>query len=402
MRKRLDDYRDIVGDEILFGIFKKALKLNGKRIVHINSTAMGGGVAEILRSLIPLMNDIGMDAGWRVIHGTQDFYNITKKFHNALQGEKINLTKLKKQIYESTNEDFSFFTHLNHDFVIIHDPQPLPLIRYRSKQQPWVWRCHVDLSEPNPDLWHFLKLFLMRYDMMIISNDKYKKADIPIEQKIVFPSIDPLTVKNMDIDAATTAKVLKKFGVPTDKPLITQISRFDKWKDPDGVIEIFKRVRSARDCRLVLCGGAASDDPEGIIIYEKTVKKGEELIKRGEIIMITAVSDVLVNVLQRESSVIIQNSKREGFGLTIAESLWKETPVVATAVGGIPLQVIDGKNGYLVATGDYDTAAERIMKILDDGELRKELGKNGKEHIRKHFLITRLLSDYLDLLNELR
>jgi len=392
----LNDYREITGEKIISELYKKARPFYGKRIIHINSTYYGGGVAEILNSLVPLMNDVGLDTGWRIIRGSPDFFLITKKFHNALQGDSINLTEIKKKIYLQTNEDFATYTHLDHDCVIIHDPQPLPMIKFYRKRQPWVWRCHIDLSHPNEQLLNFLKGFLLKYDIEIISHEDYK-ADVPMEHKVIRPGIDPLTPKNMELSKADMSKYLKKFNVPLDKPLITQISRFDKWKDPVGVIEVFKLVKKKIDCRLVLCGSMASDDPEGLEIYDRVKQRANNLIARGDILLITSENNILVNALQRSSAVIIQKSTREGFGLTVTEALWKEAPVVASNVGGIPLQITDGENGFLLEPKDIHGFSERIIELMKNPDMAKELGRNGKNTVREKFLITRILQDYLDL-----
>ena len=397
----LNDYRDIVGDKVISEIYKKARKLYGKSIINLNSTYMGGGVAEILNSLVPLFNDIGIDAGWRVIHGNPDLFNITKKFHNALQGDKINLTEIKKKLYIQASEEFSVYTHLDHDCIIIHDPQPLPLINYYKKRQPWIWRCHVDISYPNGQLWDFLKEFILKYDAAIFSNEEYIKDDIFLEQKIIHPVIDPLTPKNMELSEKVISKYLNKFNVPMDKPLLTQISRFDKWKDPEGVLEVFKLVKRKVDCRLVLCGSMATDDPEGVKIFEKVQRRANDLIIKGDVILITSENNILVNALQRRSDVIIQKSIREGFGLVVSEALWKESPVVASNVGGIPLQIVDRANGFLVEPRDNEGFADRIIEIMKHPNLGKELGKEAKEVVRKKFLVTRLLSDYLDLMKDI-
>ncbi|MCK4224631.1 MAG: glycosyltransferase [candidate division Zixibacteria bacterium] len=399
--KSLDDYSEIVGDQVLSSIYRKARKLTGKHVLHINATYQGGGVAEILGSVVVLMNDIGIDTGWRILHGTPDFFAITKKFHNALQGSPINLTEIKKRLYIRANEDFSMFTHIDHDYVIVHDPQPLPLIKYYAKKQPWIWRCHVDLSTSNNAIWDFLKKFILRYDVVIMSSEKYRRGDLPVEQRIIQPAIDPLSPKNVEISQRDISKYLKKFGIPRDKPLITQISRFDKWKDPEGVIQVFKLVKKKVDCRLVLCGSMAADDPEGWMIYEKVERKAKDLIENKDVILITSENSILVNALQRVSAVIIQKSTREGFGLTVTEALWKGTPVVTSNIGGIPLQVTDGENGFLVEVGDKKGFAERIIQLLKNPDLTEEMGKKGKEIVRKNFLITRILSDYLDLLNDM-
>lgn len=397
---RLQDYMDIVGDDMIHKIYLKTRKSYNKHLVHVNSTSQGGGVAEILHSIVPLMNDIGLEAGWRVLHGNSDFFSITKKFHNGLHGERIELTDAIKKEYLRANEEYSIFTHLDHEVVIIHDPQPLPLSQFYSKKQPWLWRCHIDLSNPDPDLWSFLKKFILKYDLVIVSHESYKKDDLPVEQRIIHPAIDPLTQKNREINNGTIKDFLQKFDIPTDKPLLTQISRFDKWKDPVGVIEVFEEVRKKIDCRLVLCGNMASDDPEGIEIFERVKERAGDYLDTRDIILITVESNTLVNVLQRASDVIIQKSIREGFGLTVTEALWKGTPVVASNKGGIPLQVKDEVNGYLLDPDDNNGFADRIIHILENKNLRKEFGDKGREHVRKNFLTTRLILDYLNLLEE--
>ncbi len=397
--KNLEDYKQIVGDEVIWTIRQKARKLYGKHIVHINSTYQGGGVAEMLGTLVPLMNDIGIDAGWRILHGTTDFFNITKKFHNALQGDRINLSEMKKRLYLQANESFSTYTHIEHDCVIIHDPQPLPLVRYYRRRQPWIWRCHIDLSHPDENLWQFLKTFILRYDMVLLSSDKYRQEDLPVEQRIVHPVIDPLSPKNIPLNNSEIIRFLKKFKIPLDKPIISQISRFDKWKDPEGVVKVFEKVKKEVDCRLILCGSMAFDDPEGWKIYERVKRRVSHHLERNDVILITSEDTMLVNALQRAAAVVIQKSLKEGFGLTVAEALWKEKPVVASNVGGISLQIDDGKTGFLIDPHDIDGCAERIIQLLRNPDLGHEMGKKGKEEVKNKYLITRILSDYLDLLN---
>lgn len=397
---RLEDYLHIVGDEEIARILRKARKLYGKHFVHMNSTYHGGGVAEMLNTLVPLTNDANVDAGWRILHGNSDFFAITKQFHNSLQGADLRLTEAKKQIYLDTNREFSIFTHIDHDAVVIHDPQPLPLIRNYQKAQPWIWRCHIDISEPNRELWDFLKQFIIRYDMVIISSDTYRKPDLPVEQRVIEPAINPLSPKNEELTDEHVRSILGNFGIPLDKPIITQISRFDPWKDPQGVLDVYRLVRERVDCRLVMCGSMASDDPEGYDVYEKTRAQAGDLIDSGEVILITYESNIMVNAIQRAASVIIQKSLREGFGLTVTEGLWKEKPVVASRVGGIPLQIEDGETGFLLEPGDVEGFADRTVELLQDPELAGGLGVKGKERVRKRFLITRLLSDYLDLITD--
>jgi len=399
---RIDDYRDIVGDEIIAAMFKKMRRLYNKHVLHVNSTYTGGGVAEMLQSTVPLMNDIGLDAGWRTVHGNIDFYGITKKFHNALQGDRINLSAMKQSLFEQVNRQFSSYTHINnHDYVVIHDPQPLPLIQNYRKRQPWIWRCHIDLSAPDKELWSYLKKFILKFDMVIFSKESYKSTDLPMEYRIIMPAIDPLTHKNKPISDAIIKQQMKKYGVPADKPIVTQISRFDKWKDPLGVLEVFEKVRSKFDCRLVLCGNMATDDPEGLTIFEKIRKRAKPLIDSNDVILLTVESNILVNALQNFASVVIQKSTREGFGLTVTEALWKETPVVASKVGGIPLQIEDGENGFLLDSLDLDGFADRTIELLKNRRLAKKFGKAGKEKVREMFLITRVVSDYLDMFIDL-
>jgi trehalose synthase len=397
----IENYRKIVGDYTIAEIYKKARKLYGKNILDVNSTYMGGGVAELLSTMVPLINNIGIDEDWRILHGNPDFFGVTKKFHNALQGEKIHFTNMKKNLYLKTNEDFSVYTRLGqNDVIIVHDPQPLPLITFYKKRHPWIWRCHIDLTSPNKKLWDFLKNFILRYDIVVISDERYRHKDLFVEQRVISPAIDPLSPKNIELPDSTVEKYLKKYQIPTDKPLITQISRFDKWKDPEGVIDIFARVREEIDARLILCGSMATDDPEGYTIYERVKKKADKFIKKGDIILITSENNILVNVLQRVSNVIVQKSIREGFGLTVTEALWKSRPVVASNVGGITLQIKDGETGFLLEPEDIDGYARRIIEIIKDKKLAAGLGKNGKEHVKKNFLITRLIIQHLDLLNE--
>lgn len=393
--KHLEDYREIVGDEIISEIFQNSKSLYGKKVLHVNSSYQGGGVAEILNHLVPLMSDLGIEVDWRVIHGHHDFFNTTKKFHNALQGEEINFSELKRSVYTETNKNFTSYSNIDHDIVIIHDPQPLPLIRYFKKGQPWIWRAHIDLSNPNDEVWNYLKQFLIRYDKAVFSAKDFISKDLGMETEIIHPSIDPLTIKNTEIDESTIDKYLNKYGIKDDKPIISQISRFDKWKDPEGVIEVFDKVKEEIDCRLVLLGAMATDDPEGPKIYETVIKKTKD---RDDIVVINKESDILVNVLQRVSSVILQKSLKEGFGLTVTEALWKGSPVVASDVGGIPLQITDGESGFLVDPENYDEVADRVIQILTNPELGAKLGGSASKQAKEHFLITSQLLSWIKML----
>jgi trehalose synthase len=400
MKKSLDDYRPVVGDQVIGEIYAKARPLQGKRIVHVNSTSQGGGVAEILGSLVPLMNDVGIETDWRVLHGSSDFFTITKKFHNALQSGALNLTDMKKQLYTQTNEAFATYCHIDADCVIVHDPQPLPLIKYYKKKVPWVWRCHIDLTHPNGALWDFLKTFIMRYDLAIVSSDIYQKKGLPLEQRIIAPAIDPLSLKNRELSKKDILKYIEKAGIPTDKPIVTQVSRMDIWKDPEGLLDIFKQVKEKVDCRLLYCYDMAADDPEGNAVFQRIYRKARKFVEKGDVLFVLGNSQILVNAIQRFSTVLVQNSIKEGFCLCVTEGLWKGKPVVATKVGGIPLQLVEAENGFLVEPQDKEAFASRIIQLLQNPDMADQMGKKAKETVRENFLTTRLLLDYLTLLND--
>lgn len=401
MLRHIENYIEIVGAEVISAIYKKARRLYGKHICHINSTFFGGGVAEILSRLIPMMNEVGTDVDWRILHGNPAFFDVTKKFHNALQGGFINLTQMKKRLYSDVNEEFAGYTFLDYDCVMVHDPQPLPLIKFHKKQQPWIWRCHIDTANPNKELWNYLKHFIIMYDVIIFSSEKYIKKDLPVQQKVIAPAIDPLSLKNRELSEKDILKYIKKAQIPTDKPLITQVSRMDPWKDPEGVLEVFNLVREKIDCRLLYCYNLAHDDPQGIEILNRVYNKVRKMGINGDVIFVVGNNDILVNAIQRFSTIIIQKSIREGFGLTVTEALWKAKPVIAGNVGGITTQIKDGHTGFLVDPHDYKGCAERIIKLLKNPKLAREMGQKAKEHVRQNFLITRLMSDHLDLLTEI-
>lgn len=398
----LKRFEQIVGEDVIKGLQEKAEKLSKLHIVCISSTFQGGGVAEILNSAVFLFNEIGIDFGWRILHGTSDFFTVTKKLHNALQGEEVKLTDKRKRIYYETNKRFSTFTHVKHDLVVVHDPQPLPLIEFYDKKQPWIFRCHVDLSNPHGPVWEYLKQFIDKYDHFVVSRDGYQRGDLRIPQSVIYPAIDPLLVKNQPLSDKRCNKYLQRFGIRLDKPIIAQVSRFDKWKDPLGVVKVFNLVRKETDCQLVLLGSLAPDDPEGQKIYQTVEKEISQSKHREDIKILLVHDDFLVNCLQRTSAVIVQKSLKEGFGLTVSEALFKKTPVVASNVGGISLQVIDGENGFLHEPKDYKGFSKSILTLLADKKLRESFGEKGREHVKKNFLMTRLLGDWLDLFAKYR
>jgi len=388
---RLKDYERFVGAEAIERIRKKASQIQDLHVVNVNSTYYGGGVSQILSSLTLLMNSLGIKTGWRVVHGPPDFFSITKKIHNALQGGKINLSDRKMKIYEQVIYENAIRNHLDHDVVIVHDPQPLPIINHYRKNCPWVWRCHIDLSRPNQEVWNYLMPFIEKYDAVILSNRDYKQK-LKIPQLFFMPAIDPFTITNRELSQKEIDERLNYYNIPTDLPLVVQISRFDRWKDPEGVIQAFKLAKKQVDCTLVLLGNVATDDPEGAEVYQSLLDSREE-----RIIILSYQDGALVNALQRRAACVLQKSIREGFGLTVTEAMWKGAPVIGGNTGGIRYQIEDGVNGFLVSS--VPQAAERIVQLVEDKELRVQLGKKARETVRQKFLMTRYLEQYLDLLN---
>ena len=367
-------------------------RLSGKVIQNINSTSSGGGVAEILSRMIPLLKQLGVDARWDTIRGSEQFFQVTKKFHNALHGRQDEVTQEDFELFRETSRKNIEELQLYGDIIFVHDPQPVGLITKKKEVgKKWVWRCHIDLSHPNQKVWDFLRLFVVQYDGAVFSAPAFS-CELPIRQFLISPSIDPLSDKNKELDQPTIDSVLAKYAIPQDKPIITQISRFDYLKDPVGVIQAFELVRKSIDCRLVFAGGTASDDPES----DKVLAEVRERAGNNpdiHILLIPAGSDIEINALQRASTVIVQKSHREGFGLTVTEALWKAKPVVASAVGGIPLQVKNRFTG-LLSYGVEGTAYD-IRQLLTNPDYARWLGENGREHVRYNFLVPRHLRDYL-------
>ena len=391
---QIEDYEPLVGAEVVERIRDKAAKLKGLRVANFNSTYYGGGVAETISSLTLLMNSLGLRSEWRVIQGRPDFFSITKKMHNALQGAEIDLSEIKKEIFEQVIYENSVRNFLDHDFIIVHDPQPLPLIEHYDKQRPWLWRCHLDLSRPDAETWKYLRRWIDNYDVAILSCKEFAQQMKP-QQRVMMPAINPFTIKNRRLNDREIDERLAHYEIPVDLPLIVQVSRFDPWKDPKGVVDAFKLARKQIDARLVLLGNFATDDPEGEEIFRSLCACRDERI----LILTSGDDTALVNALQTRAAVVLQKSLREGFGLTVAEAMWKGTPVIGGNVGGIRFQIEDGVNGFLVSS--IEETAQRIVKLINDKELRREMGNKAREAVRKNFLLARYLEQYLDLFGEL-
>jgi len=385
----LDDYAPLIGDDAVERILQKAHRLRDLRVLNVSSTFYGGGVAELLSSTTLLMQNLGIKSDWRLIQGTPDFFNVTKKIHNALQGAEINLTKLKKEVYEEVIVQNALRMDMEYDFVVVHDPQPLPLIQHYRHDCPWVWRCHVDLSAPNPDVWDYLKPMIEEYDTVVVSLPEYARPLSP-PQVFIMPALNPFSIKNAEMSPSDIHDRLQHYGIPMDLPIVAQVSRFDRWKDPEGVIEAFEAVRRDVDATLVLLGNVATDDPEGQEVFESLLHHKSERIH-----ILTVEDSALVNALQRHAAVIVQKSVREGFGLTATEAMWKGTPVVAGRCGGLKHQIEDGVNGYLVNTPAE--AAARIIELLQNPDRRAAFGKQARQTVEERFLLSRKVEQYLDL-----
>jgi trehalose synthase len=386
---RIEQYEDLIGAQAVERIMRKAKRLHDLRVINISSTFYGGGVAEILSSLTLAQRAIGIRADWRLIQGSPDFFSVTKKLHNALQGADINLSELKKEIYEEIIFQNALRMDVEADVVVVHDPQPLPLITHFRHTCPWVWRCHLDMSQPNAEVWNYLRGFVQEYDAMVVSLPEYAQ-EVGVPQFFFMPAIDPFSIKNRDFTDAEIKDRLDHYGIPDDLPIVAQISRFDRWKDPQGVIEAFRVARKEIDATLVLLGSVATDDPEGQEVFESLLECKEE-----RILILTAEDSALVNALQRRAAVVLQKSVREGFGLTVTEAMWKGAAVIGGDCGGIRRQIEDGKNGFLVSS--VEQAAERIVQLVNDGALRRRLGAAARDTVRERFLMSRLAEQYLDL-----
>lgn len=390
----IEAYRRVAPRGAVDFLLRLAERGRGKKFLNVNSTSSGGGVAEILHRLVPIMSDLGIKAEWEVIEGDTEFFSTTKALHNALQGMEQVITKAMLEHYLEVNRAATERLRLEGDLVLIHDPQPAPLIEARPAEGKWVWRCHIDLSVPDRQAWAFLRRHVVKYDAAIFSLPAFAQR-LPIPQFLVYPSIDPLSEKNRRMSRKEIAATLDAIGVPTDKPLLLQVSRFDRFKDPVGVINAYRIVKRYHDVRLVLAGGGASDDPEGVQVLSGV---REAAGRDPDILVLDLPPDahLQINALQRAAAIVIQKSIREGFGLTVAEAMWKGKPVIGGATGGITAQILYGVTGYTV--NSVEGAAYRIRYLLSNPELMRKMGEAGREHVRRNFLITRHLRDYLSLL----
>ena len=390
----LDQYVPLLGAAEIDELRALARPLVGRHIQMVNSTAVGGGVAEILSRLLPLMGELGLAVSWEVLAGAQDFFEVTKAFHNALHGDRYDAKQEDFDIFLAYNEKNRRLLRPDTEFTVIHDPQPAALIEARENHSGhWIWRCHIDLSHPNPAVWGFLETYVTRYDGAIFSSPAFARQ-LPIPQYLFFPSIDPLSDKNRELEPDFVRAVAERYGIDTKRPILTQISRFDRLKDPVGVVRAYRIVKRYSDCQLVLAGGSASDDPEGSQVLAE-VREAAADDPDIHILELPPSAPVEVNALQRASTIVIQKSLREGFGLTVAEALWKKKPVVASAVGGIPSQIIHKQTGLLAHS--IEGTAYQIRYLLSHPDLAQRVAEQGHEHVREQFLITGNLKRYLTL-----
>jgi trehalose synthase len=394
----VDSYQSSAGRDVIASLRELAAPLRGLRVLHLSATPYGGGVAEILRSKIPLLRDLGVAADWKLISGDEGFFRVTKAIHNGLQGSSATLTSDDEQRYLAQSARNAEALDDHYDLVVVHDPQPLALRElHTSGSSRWIWRCHIDTSEPNPAVWAFIQPFLVRYDAAVFTLGGFVPPDFPVHRvEIIPPAIDPESPKNLELGSKLAARVAEWIGIRTTRPFVTQISRFDRWKDPLGVVAAYRLVREeVPDLQLALVGSMALDDPEGWEIYHEIERA---VANDGEIHVFTnftGVGNVEVNAFQRLADVVIQKSIREGFGLVVSEALWKGTPVVAGRAGGIPLQLQDGVGGYLVDS--VEECAQRVRELIGDPSQRRELGERGRALVTQRFLLTRLIADELRL-----
>jgi trehalose synthase len=401
-RWSLDAYEGVVPDAILEELREHARTLAGARILQVNATAYGGGVSELLRSSVPLLCDLGLEVDWKVISGSAEFYRATKAMHNGLQGASTGLNDAERAAYVDCARENAAVLDGGYDYIIVHDPQPAALLSIHGRGDArWVWRCHIDTSEPNAETWAFLRPYLAEFDAAVFTMPQFVPPDLPVDRvESIAPAIDPLSPKNLDLDADTARQILDWIGVDLPGRLVTQVSRFDAWKDPLGVLAAYRLVREEiPELQLALVGSMALDDPEGWEVYAQVSEHAADDPLIHLYTNLTGVGNVEVNAFQRLSEVVVQKSIREGFGLVVSEALWKGTPVVAGRAGGIPMQMPEGVGGLLVDS--VEECATAMLTLLNDRELAGQLAGSGREHVREHFLLPRLLMEELRLLSTL-
>ncbi len=407
LEKKLADFVEVAGEEAIERVRAAAEPLRGARILHINATAYGGGVAELLATHVPLLRDLGIEAEWQVIHGSDEFFGVTKAVHNALQGAAIEWTADMQRTYLEKVLDNALLLEGEYDFIVSHDPQPAALLALAGSSPvnrpdtKWVWRCHIDLTDANPGVWEFFRPYVEQHDASVWTMPEFVPASLSMDHVVQAPPcIDPLSVKNLDLPEPFVREICKQYGIDPDRPMLCQVSRYDPWKDPLGVIEAFRIVREQHpDVQLVLAGSMATDDPEGFQVWESVdaARAGDPDIHL--LSNIQQVGNVQINAFQRAADVVIQKSLREGFGLTVSEGLWKARPVVGGRAGGITLQIREGENGFLVDS--TEACARRCVELLEDPARADTMGKHGKEHVRANFLSTRELEDWINLFTSL-
>lgn len=375
-------------------LYHMSEKVKGKSLLNINSTRSGGGVAEILNRLVPMLNELEIKVGWEIMQGSEGFFKVTKAFHNALQGRDPGISDRMYQLYIEENRENAKRLTFDADVILVHDPQPAALIDYGDRAGKWVWRCHIDISQPARRVWRFLKNYVLKYDAAIFSLPAFAQK-LPIPKFLIYPSIDPLSDKNRELSRREVNKILDRLDIPRDKPILLQVSRFDRFKDPVGVIQAYRIVKKYNDCRLILVGGGAADDPEGDVVLQE-VREAAGQDPDIHVLLLPPDSNIEVNALQRAATVVLQKSLREGFGLTVAEAMWKGKPVVGGFAGGITVQIMYYHTGYTVSS--VEGAAFRVRHLLNNPEIGRKMGNDAKEYVRRNFLITRHLADYLTLM----
>lgn len=375
-------------------LYHMSEKVKGKSLLNINSTRSGGGVAEILNRLVPMLNELEIKVGWEIMQGSEGFFKVTKAFHNALQGRDPGISDRMYQLYIEENRENAKRLTFDADMILVHDPQPAALIDYGDRAGKWVWRCHIDISQPARRVWRFLKNYVLKYDAAIFSLPTFAQK-LPIPKFLIYPSIDPLSDKNRELSRREVNKILDRLDIPRDKPILLQVSRFDRFKDPVGVIQAYRIVKKYNDCRLILVGGSAADDPEGDVVLQE-VREAAGQDPDIHVLLLPPDSNIEVNALQRAATVVLQKSLREGFGLTVAEAMWKGKPVVGGFAGGITVQIMYYHTGYTVSS--IEGAAFRMRHLLNNPEIGRKMGNDAKEYVRRNFLITRHLADYLTLM----